>query len=496
MAGGWLGQVWRSLSGSRAPRDRSEPDGWDHRLNPGEARRRYHVNPRVPQRVDYNPPGRWQRQNRVGGGPRPEPPPSTDIHTLPIGPRPPPPARPDGPPGRTPLPSGRPPPLRERPSASGTRRSPPGVRRSPPGVGHRYTRSVPVPRPPNHYHPAPPIAYWGLPPARDPIVVRRVTFDLLPQVDTSVNPVLRAHLTALGADTRRVLPDLLNRLGRTAQAETCERIDFHSTRRLDPTVRPARNPQVTIRVVNMDSLDAAMSLPDRPPPPMTADGQQVRFRPLILNFSDVARPGNGWKHGDLSQSEALCYRTSLAMSLERGQYPLSYTAALYSPYVQVVRENMESFLDLDRPHLLPVVAAVTISAQLQPETDTFMVPAGNEPGRVRPKTVFHWDVDRERLKLRMRLVLRVAGTYRHTRLILGAIGCGSRYKNPAEDVALCWLEVLREDEFAVDWWTDVVFAVHAPPSAAPNSAAKFNYEVFKRVLDGKHVGEYYWRLHE
>ncbi|CAP65056.1 uncharacterized protein PODANS_5_6450 [Podospora anserina S mat+] len=250
----------------------------------------------------------------------------------------------------------------------------------------------------------------------------------------------------------------------------------------------------------MDTLEAALSLPERDPPPLPKDGQPVRFRPLILNFSDVDHPsGNerrGSRHGDFSQSESLCYRTSLGMSLERGRHPVGMnTSVLYSPYVQVVRrDTSDRFLDLDHPENLPVVAAITMGAQYRPETKTYMVPA--ELGRTRPKQAFHRYTDRERLKMRMRLTLRVAGMHRHTRLVLGAVGCGRRYKNPAEDVALCWLEVLREDEFAVDWWTDVVFAVWDPPGAGPDSVSKFNHEIFKRVLDGKHVGEYYWRLHE
>lgn len=250
----------------------------------------------------------------------------------------------------------------------------------------------------------------------------------------------------------------------------------------------------------MDTLEAALSFPERDPPPLPKDGQPARFRPLILNFSDVDRPcGNerrGSRHGDFSQSESLCYRTSLGMNLERGRHPMGMnTSVLYSPYVQVVRrDTFDRFLDLDHPENLPVVAAITMGAQYRPETKTYMVPA--ELGRTRPKQAFHRYTDRERLKMRMRLTLRVAGMHRHTRLVLGAVWYGRRYKNPAEDVALCWLEVLREDEFAVDWWTDVVFAVWDPPGAGPDSVSKFNHEIFKRVLDGKHVGEYYWRLHE
>lgn len=93
-------------------------------------------------------------------------------------------------------------------------------------------------------------------------------------------------------------------------------------------------------------------------------------------------------------------------------------------------------------------------------------------------------------------MLRVVGMYRYIRLVFGVVGCGRRYKNLVEDVVLCWLEVLREDEFVVDWWIDVVFVVWDLFGVGLDLVFKFNYEIFKWVLDGKYVGEYYWRLYE
>lgn len=156
-------RVFGSFRGDSVPQDRQEPDGWDHRLNPGEARRRYHVNPRVPQPVDYNPPGRWQRQRRVSGRSRRMLPSVIDIYALPMGPRPAPsPARAEGSNRRPPLPSGRPPPLiarrpvpisktdpvyGDRRSPPTITRSPPTMRRSPPAPGLRPQSLPALPRP-------------------------------------------------------------------------------------------------------------------------------------------------------------------------------------------------------------------------------------------------------------------------------------------------------------------------------------------------------------
>ncbi|KAK4675919.1 hypothetical protein QC764_506450 [Podospora pseudoanserina] len=378
-----------------------------------------------------------------------------DIYALPIGPTPAPsPARAEGSNRRPPLPSGRPPPLIARRPVPisktdpvyGDRRSPPTIRRSPPtmrcsppapglrpqslpasktyspcpfvppgnlpsstGLPSSTTSPLPQPAPrtprgtPPTPRPSPPSPLRRVSPSRgrgrglpsSPAKQVRSPLPPLeppPQIDPSINPILRAHLTALSPETRRVLPSILTRLGRTSHAQTCEQFDFTNTTRLDPSIRPAKNPQVTVKVVNMDTLEAALSLPERDPPPLPKDGQPVRFRPLILNFSDVDRPSRnerrGSRHGDFSQSESLCHRTSLGMSLERGRHPVGMnTSVLYSPYVQVVRrDTSDRFLDLDHLENLPVVAAITMRAQYRPETKTYMVPA--ELGRTRPKQAF------------------------------------------------------------------------------------------------------------
>ena len=59
---------------------------------------------------------------------------------------------------------------------------------------------------------------------------------------------------------------------------------------------------------------------------------------------------------------------------------------------------------------------------------------------------------------RMRIVLRIAASHGHTRLVLAAFGCG-RANHPPELVARMWLKVFREEEFTGGWWEDVVFAV-------------------------------------
>jgi uncharacterized protein (TIGR02452 family) len=79
----------------------------------------------------------------------------------------------------------------------------------------------------------------------------------------------------------------------------------------------------------------------------------------------------------------------------------------------------------------------------------------------------------------MRLALRIAAFNKHSMLVLGALGCGV-YANPPAEVAKCWLEVLKEDEFRGNWWHKVHFAVY-------DSKNEGIFETFRQILDGEEV---------
>ncbi|KAK4199519.1 hypothetical protein QBC40DRAFT_202700 [Triangularia verruculosa] len=430
---------WREGGSSLKKYDINRPVPPDPALNPGLVRRRKFGNARP--EYEYNPPGRWNRPQAPVVGPRP----------MPI-----------------------------------TRYRKYAISKTSEDI---YTKLLP-----GHLQPVPPPTYaqtmrdYSAPEEGYPGDLGPV-----PGLEPHMDPILRAHLRNIGQETRRVLPDILARLGTTAAAKECERVEYHNTHRLNPSSPPTRITDLKIRVVNMDTLDAALSLPVKPQPVRGSEGVEINWNPLILNFSDAHRAGDGWKVGDYSQSESLCYRTSLTMSLENGAYPITWNAALYSPYVLCVRgerEKITSFLDLDKPHTLPVVSCISVTSLHKPKIRRYEVLVGGIGPQRRPKEVFFWDPDRDKTKSTMRLALRIAATYRHPRLILGAQGCGNSDRNPPEDVAACWLEVLREDEFSVNWWTDVVFAVWDKPEVV---AGQRNFEIFKKVLDGQHIGHDYWQ---
>ncbi|KAG8418918.1 hypothetical protein J3459_011898 [Metarhizium acridum] len=245
---------------------------------------------------------------------------------------------------------------------------------------------------------------------------------------------------------------------------------FNSLRRLGPNQGVAFPQPATIQVVNEDTLNAATKL-------WTLSQAHGSSRPVIVNFANARTPGGGWLNGAMAQEEALCYRSSLAYSLNPNHYPLAVDEGIYSPNVLVLRNDVASGHQLLVPHTpvadLPVVSAVTISAIRQPAVRTVQL------GNAKAQRVYARDRDRRLTKEKMRLALRMAAIHSHDLLVLGAFGCGV-FGNPPHDVAHCWLEVLREQEFGGNRWREVWFAVFDPDNHG-------NFETFRQILSGKEV---------
>lgn len=189
-------------------------------------------------------------------------------------------------------------------------------------------------------------------------------------------------------------------------------------------------------------------------------------------------PGGGWLKGALAQEEALCYRSSLALSLHRRFYPWKQRMGLYTPDVVVIRSDMSSghtLLDVP-PADLPIVSVLSIAALRCPETRTIQE---QTPDGFKERDVYAQPAARALTKDKMRLCLRMAAQRGHGLLVLGALGCGA-FRNPKEEIALCWLEVFQESEFQGGWWEEVWFAVY-------DRRNEGNFEVFADILGGVEV---------
>jgi len=262
-------------------------------------------------------------------------------------------------------------------------------------------------------------------------------------------------LAATAAETKSLLPRLL---ASTPHAPAAGQL-LQNLPLLDPKYCP-RLPSSPIRVLNTDTLDAALAL----------STPSSKKPVLILNMANAHHAGGGWLRGALAQEESLCYRSSLSFTLKKRFYPIPEAGGIYSPSVVVLRENLaqgHKLLDLATPTSLLVVSVVSVAAIRDP----VLTPDGEKYAHAQ---------DRDAMKARMRVVLRIAGRKGHKTLVLGALGCGA-FGNPRGEVVGCWMEVLGEGEFAGGWWEGVVFAVMEEGGEEDGEG---NFGTFWRGLNG------------
>ncbi|UKZ83098.1 hypothetical protein TrVFT333_010900 [Trichoderma virens FT-333] len=196
------------------------------------------------------------------------------------------------------------------------------------------------------------------------------------------------------------------------------------------------------------------------------------------------------RYGGRVVEEDICRRTSLLMSMVY-KSPSSTIwalnscegAGIYVPEVVVFRKYRGSdklFESDTEPEDLPTVSVIRISAlkDFKVDKEKLIITDGVSKVTVE-KQLYGNTEDRERMKTKMRLCLRIAAVNGHRLLVLGAFGCGT-FGNPSDDVAECWLEVLREDEFQGGWWKAIWFAVFDPNGDG-------DFEIFRDVLDGAQV---------
>lgn len=200
-------------------------------------------------------------------------------------------------------------------------------------------------------------------------------------------------------------------------------------------------------------------------------------RPVaVLNLASERHAGGGWQNGAMAQEEALCYRSSLYLSLHKSYYPLPSLSVIYTPNVLIIRSATSA------GHTLYKHSAPDLSV-----TSVISVAALRHPALSDDHKKFKNEGQRAETKRKIRVSLRLAARNGHTKLILGALGCGV-FSNPPTDVAECFLEVFKEKEFRGGWWEDVVFAVM--DNARGNEGGKDgtgNFGQFHRVLDGQVV---------
>ncbi|KAI9775635.1 MAG: hypothetical protein M1839_000960 [Geoglossum umbratile] len=281
-------------------------------------------------------------------------------------------------------------------------------------------------------------------------------------------------LAKVAQETRAILPSLLKQLSPdvTTDAKLYIRkdLDFLDHRYYPKYTLPVDDAEcgragTRIRVVDGDSFDVALDLQSQ------SDGTDKK--PIaLLNMANARVGGGGWMNGALAQEEALCYRSSLSFTLKRRFYPLPDISGIYSPTVVVVRASLATGHALLFPGVppqhLPVVSVISVAGVRDPDTTDATPPA------------YQNKADRELMKSKIRMILRVAAVNGHRRLVLGALGCGA-FRNPPTEVVGCFRDVFSEPEFRGGWWKDLIFAVMDDGRGKHGDG---NFGVFWRGLGG------------
>lgn len=200
---------------------------------------------------------------------------------------------------------------------------------------------------------------------------------------------IRARMEALSEvakETQKVLPDVLVQLP-LLQAEDSQVYNLARLPQLDASAPPRfelasssttpSGPTKTygtlVKVLNEDTFDAAIMMADsltqhQQPSTVTttatatgaaatAQGpstMQRNQRIAVMNLASEKKPGGGWLTGALAQEEALCYRSSLSLSLHKTYYPLEKLDAVYTRDVVVVRSSMDAGHQLLHTDVSPV----------------------------------------------------------------------------------------------------------------------------------------------
>ncbi|EOO02425.1 putative mitochondrial chaperone bcs1 protein [Phaeoacremonium minimum UCRPA7] len=284
----------------------------------------------------------------------------------------------------------------------------------------------------------------------------------------------RQALANVAKETKAVLPGILQDIPHI-HADESEVWSVDALPALDVSNRPNYPQNAAVKVINEDTFNAALDLAALHKAPNPTDrGARV----AVLNFASDIHPGGGWLNGAVAQEEALCYRSSLSLSLHKRYYPIAARQGLYTPDVVVIRSAMSNHHALltpeTKPADLPVVSVVSIAAIRNPPYKKVSITKGDSTPTT--KVVFVKPGDRELTKDKMRLTLRISAYKGHSLLVLGALGCGA-FHGPVEDIADCWAEVLKEDEFAGGWWKEVWFAVY-------DKHDEGNFEIFKNRIGG------------
>ncbi|KAK2590201.1 hypothetical protein QQS21_012117 [Conoideocrella luteorostrata] len=181
-------------------------------------------------------------------------------------------------------------------------------------------------------------------------------------------------------------------------------------------------------------------------------GPRVRI-PFICAANE-RRPGGDWETGCSGYEEKLCRRSNLSATLSspwphtqvNSNYPIPSTGGILSDAVVVCRGPHDHYERLERWHDLPVVS----------------VPPARWPKLKESGTMYSFAEERDMMKEKIRGALRICLYNNYDRVVIGDFGLGNSCRNPPQEVAQIWRDVLLFDPDLRGQFTYVVFSFEDP----------------------------------
>ncbi|KAK0649452.1 hypothetical protein B0T16DRAFT_436339 [Cercophora newfieldiana] len=160
--------------------------------------------------------------------------------------------------------------------------------------------------------------------------------------------------------------------------------------------------------------------------------------PLICPANDQ-RPGGDWETAAAGYEERLCRRSTLSATLATpgpgsrvdSHYPIPMYGGILSAEVVVFRGPHDRYEKLppDQWRTLPVLS----------------VPPARWPKLTQNGTKYSFPVERTMVKDKMRSALRICAYREYSSVVIGDFGLGNGYRNPPQELAELWREVLLYD---------------------------------------------------
>lgn len=192
------------------------------------------------------------------------------------------------------------------------------------------------------------------------------------------------------------------------------------------------------------------------------------LNPVVLNMASHLRCGGGVKKGSNAQEENLFRRSNYCFTLAKDKlpretYPLKGTTVIYSPSVFVVKDA--NYERMSNPFMVSVLACPAIRNPSVTQSDDGV-------------DSYKKKVDYELMRDKIEMCYKVAASFGHDSLVLGALGSGA-FRNPPAQVALIFKEF---NEKYKRHFVRIGFAILSDSKSEISNYANDNFNIFNKIL--------------